>query len=114
MKFKIVRGISSEALAKHVRREFVDRLPPRSKDDRFSLVLFRFQRDEKGSGVILSSVAEQALAKLGDPHGERTLALGGEFTQEARALLEAQGVEPIALGDWHWTDKSYKRIKNRS
>jgi len=66
MKFKIVRGISSETLAKHVRREFVDRLPPRSKDEQFTLILFRFQRDEKGTGVILSSIAGHALARLPD------------------------------------------------
>lgn len=113
MKFKIVRGICGEALAKNVRREFVDRLPPRSKGEQFTLMLFRFQRDEKCSGVILSSVAEHAISRLGDRHGERVLALGGDFTQEARSLLEANGIEPIALGDFHWTDESYKRIKNR-
>jgi hypothetical protein len=114
VKFKIVRSISADELPTHVRREFVARLPPRLESERFTLILFRFQRDRKQSGVILSSVVKQAIARLGSFEGERALAFGGDFTQEARAVLEANGIVPISLGDFHWTDESYKQIKGQS
>jgi hypothetical protein len=59
----------------------------------------------------LSSAVEQALARLGTVEGERVLALGGDFTQEAKVALRRIGVEPIGLADFGWTDASYKNIK---
>jgi hypothetical protein len=113
MKFQIVRDISVERLASHVRPAFRGLIPaPRSKTEIFALILFRFQHDEKGSGVIISSAAEQALARLGNVQGQRTLALGGDFTLEAKALLRQNGVEPVGLRDFGWTDESYLNIKN--
>ena len=111
MKFRIVRGVPAEKLSDYVQCEFVERLPPRRKGERFALILFRSQRDPKRSGVILSSVAEQAIARLGQLRAETALACGGDFTEEARTVLEANGVTPISLGNFHWTDETYKQIK---
>ena len=112
MKFQIVRDIPVERLASHVRPAFHGLLPaPRSKTEIVTLILFRFQHDEKGFGVIPSSAAEQALARLGNVRGQRALALGDDFTLEAKVLLQQNGVEPVGLRDFGWTDDSYLRIK---
>jgi hypothetical protein len=57
-------------------------------------------------------VASAALRRLGPVGGQRVLALAGDFTQEARRLLTAAGVEPLGLGDFGWTDESYKAIRD--
>ena len=112
MKFQIVRDIPVQRLASYVRPAFHGLLPaPQSNTEIFTLILFRFQHDDKGYDVILSSVAKQALARLGNVQGQRTLAFGGDFTLEAKVLLRQNGVEPIGLRDYCWTDDSYLRIK---
>lgn len=112
MKFQIVRDVASERLTSHLRPAFHSIVPsPLSDDERFTLILFRFTHDEKGSNVIRSKSAEQALARLGNIAGQRILALAGDFTLEAKALLKQNGVEPIGLRDGGWTDELYLRIK---
>jgi hypothetical protein len=112
MRFHIIRHITAERLASRVRPAFRSLLPPSSSEnERFTLILFRVQHDLRSFNVILSAAVYKALAQLGDVEGERTLALGGDFTQEAKAALRENGVEPLGLRDFGWTDESYKRIK---
>jgi hypothetical protein len=78
-----------------------------------TLIVYRFGHDEKGDGVITSKAVRQAIERLGDAAGQRVFAFAGEFTLEARALLEQNQIGAVVLGDWAWTDERYKAIKSR-
>jgi hypothetical protein len=97
----------------HVRPAFRHLLPSVANGEKLTLIIFRFQRDEKGSGVVISSVVKQALARLANTERQRTLALAGSFTIESISALKESGVEAISLHEWGWTDDSYKWIKSQ-
>jgi hypothetical protein len=112
MRFQIVKDVPGAVLASHVRADLRDFLPPvGSKEERFTLIQFRFQRDEKGSGVVTSNSVRQALRRLGEVNADRILALAGDFTLEARSLLKVHGIEVVATTCFGWTDEGYQAIK---
>ena len=63
--------------------------------------------------VVVSTVVRHALQSrhLSD---ERIIAVGGNFTAEARALLDAAGAIVVRLDDFHWSDESYKDITGKA
>jgi hypothetical protein len=59
----------------------------------------------------MSNAVRQALIRVGKNGDQQVLALAGDFTLEARALLNANKVEVLQLSDFGWTDRRYKSIK---
>jgi hypothetical protein len=59
----------------------------------------------------MSNAVRQALNRVGEKSDQRVLALAGDFTLEARALLKAADIEVVQLSDFGWTDERYKAIK---
>ena len=74
--------------------------------DETALLLFRHDRED----VILSTVVRRAIESVGDISEPLRIAVGGDFTQEALGLLHAAGFRTFRLGDWFWTDESYRHI----
>jgi hypothetical protein len=112
MQFKIVRNIRADQVARHVPPMLKAYIPPLD-DSVYTLLLFRFQRDEKSDGVVVSSTARRALSRLGEERLGRGLAFGGEFTLEARDLLREHGFRLVAAGDFGWTDERIKAVRER-
>ncbi len=113
MKFQVLRNVPAESLTSRVRPAFRDRIPVIRPDDMAcTLIVFRFQRDEKASGVVTSNAVKQALNRLGDVPNQRILAFAGDFTQEARALLKENRIEAVTLTYFGWTDERYAAIRN--
>jgi hypothetical protein len=84
------------------------RLPPivERSSETFAVLLFPHERED----VVISSAVRHALQSQ-HSSDERMIAVGGNFTEEARAFLDAAGVIVLRLSDFHWTDDSYKAIK---
>ena len=72
MRFRIVRNVPAATVTARVQPAFRDLLPPAlSQQERVTLILFRFQREKSGSGVVMGNVVEQALDRLGERNDER-------------------------------------------
>jgi hypothetical protein len=111
MQFRIVRGVRVDQVSAHIHRALRPVVPPISSEGKLcTLLLFRFQRDEKSSGVVRSATVERALSQLGDGKEELVLAFGGDFTVEAKSLLVARGARIVAISDHGWTDERHKEI----
>ncbi len=74
----------------------------------YDAVLLQFSAAQ--SDVVLSSVVRRALDSIGTMAEPSRLAIGGCFTAEARHLLTEAGFVAYSLHEFHWTDKSYKKI----
>jgi hypothetical protein len=70
----------------------------------YTVVLFPHDR----SDVVTSPPVRRALA--GIAAGERILAVGANFTAEAIELLKAHDGAIARLGEFYWTDESYKAL----
>ena len=94
------------------------RLPPRFRScvdvgvlgkDAVDLVVF-----EPGEGhVVTSSDLRRALARRGTPQA-RLVAIGYDFTEEARAAVDAQGGLLFSERSFFgWTDERWHAVKQR-
>lgn len=70
----------------------------------YTVVLFPHDR----SAVVTSAPVRRSLA--GIAAGECMLAVGANFTAEAIELLKAQDAVIARLGEFYWTDESYKAL----
>ena len=111
MQFRVVEHVPSDRVASHVPAKLRQYLPTAYDDRLCTLVIFRFQRDEKQSGVISSSTVRKALSRFEPTAGERLLALAGEFTLESQELLRGSSFEVVMAGDFGWTDESILAIR---
>jgi hypothetical protein len=109
MRFQILRAVDGARLADVVAPPLRRRLPGALlRGGPYTLVLFPLGVDPVRSGA-----AAKAVARLG-PAGadaEPVVALGAGFTAEAHAALTARGATVIAVGEHHWTDASFERIR---
>ena len=111
MQFRIVEHVQPERVASHVPAVLRPYLPTEYDNRLCTLVIFRFQRDEKGSGVISSSTVRKALSRFEPTVGERLLALAGEFTLESQKLLREKSFDLVMVGDFGWTDERILAIR---
>jgi hypothetical protein len=104
------RSVDPEALLK--------RLPPRLRScvdvgvlgsGAVDLLVF-----EPGEGhVVTSKELQKALAQLNEPQA-RLVAVGYDFTEEARALVDARGGLLFSERSFFgWTDESWHAVKQR-
>jgi hypothetical protein len=107
MKFRILRGVEAARLADVVPPPLRRRLPPPLlKHGPYTVLVFPLALDPVRSGA-----AAKAIARLDEGDSDPVLAFGADFTVDALAILAARGVTALAVGDWHWTDQSYERIR---
>jgi hypothetical protein len=71
----------------------------------YTVILFPHDRAD----VVTSAPVRRALARI--ELGERVLAVGGNFTAEAVALLADREADVARLGDFYWTDESYNTLQ---
>ena len=93
------------------------RLPPRFRSyvdvsavgkDTVDLVVF-----EPGEGhVVTSKDLQKALARRGESQA-RLVAVGYDFTQEARAAVDAQGGLLFSERSYGWTDERWHAVRQR-
>jgi hypothetical protein len=69
----------------------------------YTVILFPHNRTH--SGVSTSALVRRALSRI-DATG-KVLAVGGDFTREATAILEEQGAIVARIADFGWTDEDY-------
>ena len=112
MKFQILRNVPAKSVASRIRRAFRDRIRLGLEHPPCTLIVFRFQRDERESGVVTLNTVKQALDRLGVAREQQVLALAGDFTEEARGLLKANKIEAVTLTYFGWTEETYKAIKS--
>ncbi len=114
MKFRIVESVTGENLAGQVPTRYRAIIPRHEIGEKFTIIVFRPQSDERVSGVIWSGLARQAIGRLGkaQQQGERVLALAADFTDEAFSVLDAHGIEPIRLTHFGWSDESWLNRRN--
>jgi hypothetical protein len=74
----------------------------------YTVLLFPLHEDPVKAGAVA-----KALARLdeGGPTSESTLAFAADFTMDAAELLAGRGIATFTVGDFHWTDASYERIR---
>ena len=109
MKHKIQRGLSAEALRASVPARYRPQLPEILPEPPYTLLLFRNDRND----VVMSRAVEAALEDLVG-EAERLVAVGGCFTAEGQELLLSRRATVLQLSEFHWTDDSYRAIRERS
>jgi hypothetical protein len=106
---RIQRNLTAEEVARQLPPQYRDRLPrniARSAKT-FALLLFPHDRDD----VVISAAVRRALNTWQSATDDQIIAVAGNFTLEARELLEAARAIVLRMGDYHWTDESYKSIQ---
>jgi hypothetical protein len=84
MRFKITTGLTAQKLLAAVSQRYQARLPP-LRAGSYTLLKFRSARED----VVLSRVVKSALSRI--EGNEQLVAVAGEFTMEALALLHGRG-----------------------
>lgn len=108
MKHTVQRGLSADALRATVPPRYRPLLSNALPDPPYTLLLFRNDRND----VVLSRAVGAALADVaGEP--EALVAVGGCFTAEGLELLRARQASVLQLSEFHWTDESYRAIRER-
>ena len=108
MKHTVQRGLSVEALCASVPSRYRPQLPTGLREPKYTLLLFRNDRDD----VILSRSVKSALADVANESGP-LVAVGGCFTAEGLELLQARQAIILQLAEFFWTDESYLAIRTR-
>ena len=105
MKCSVHEGLSFTALAALLPPHHRERARALVRGDGpFRLLAFASSR------VVPSRPVAKALDRV--PHDEQALvAVGHNFTAEARDLLATRGATPVTDGDFYWTDESYASIR---
>jgi hypothetical protein len=106
-KFKFLGQFERDAIPAMLPADFRGMIPMFAKPGvEYSVVLFSYNR-ERG-GVATSSDVRRALAQL--PTESRVMAVGTDFTAEATQLLEKAEAIVLRIGEYGWTDASYKSL----
>ena len=82
------------------------------EDDTTYTVVF-FPVDDRS--IVFSGTAAHAIERVKrstQPAGP-LMVVGGGFTAEARAILEAERATILAISNFHWTDASFQEIRQR-
>lgn len=108
MKHTLQRGLTADALRASVPPRYRPLLPDALSDPPYSLLLFRNDRND----VVLSRAVEAALADAASESGT-LVAVGGCFTVEGLELLRGRRAVVLQLSEFHWTDESYRTIRER-
>jgi hypothetical protein len=105
----IQRNLTAAEVARQLPPQYRDRLPRNiaRSEKTFALLLFPHDRDD----VVISAAVRRALNSWQSTTEDRIIAVAGNFTLEARELLEAARAIVLRMGDYHWTDESYKSIQ---
>ncbi len=106
MKHTAQQGLSAESLRASVPLRYRPLLPATLSDTRYTLLLFRTDRND----VVLSRTVESAMADVADV-AEPVIAVGGCFTTEGLELLRERGAMILQLSEYYWTDESYRAIR---
>jgi hypothetical protein len=107
MKLRIVRGVESARLADILPPPLRRRLPGTlRRGGPYTVLIFPLGQDPVKSGA-----AAKAVARLGEGDAAPVLAFGAEFTADALAILDGRGVTVVSVGDFHWTDEAFERIR---
>jgi hypothetical protein len=108
VKHTIKRGLSPEGLRASTPARYRPLLPAELPEPQYTLLLFRLARND----VVLSRVVQSALAEVADVAGP-LVAVGGCFTAEGLELLRARQATVLELSEFHWTDESYRTVRER-
>ena len=104
-KFTILGSVPAERIPAIVPPEYRDRVRLAAHPGKeYTVVLFGRDRED----VVTSGPVRRALAKI--PAAENVLAIGAGFTVEAVELLARRHAGIVRLGEFHWTDESYKSL----
>jgi sulfur carrier protein ThiS len=113
MKFQILRDVPSDTLLNRLPSKYQHiPWPALLSGLPLTVLIFKSQRDEKRSGVVMSRTVKQALKRLELADQQKIVAVGADFTLESRVLLEERSVEVVSRVFFGWTDESYLSIKN--
>ena len=100
MRYTIGRKLTPAKLHAAVPRRYRAALPA-LRDTSYTLLQFRSARED----VTVSSVVRSALSRLDVEQADRLVAVGGNFTLEALAILRERGAIILTLSDFAWTDE---------
>jgi hypothetical protein len=106
MRCAISTGLTKQKLLAAVPQRYRVKLPP-LRASSYTLLKFRSARED----VVISRVVEAALSRI--EGNEQLVAVGGDFTMEGLALLEARGALVVRLGEFGWTDDRYVAIHSK-
>ena len=107
MRVRILRAVDAARLADVLPPPLRRRLPGALlKGGPYTVVIFPLAQDPVKSGA-----AARAVARLGDGDAGPVLAAAADFTADALAILAAKGATVVTVGDSHWTDESFERIR---
>jgi len=105
--FKILGQFERDAIPGMLPPDFRGMVPVFAKPGvLYTVVLFPFNREI--GGVATSSDVRRALAKV--PGNTVPMAVGQDFTVEATKQLESCDAIVLRIGEYGWTDDSYKRL----
>jgi len=102
MKVTIYERVAGSRLAHLVPPAYRDALAGAEPEGLYSLLLFAHAPRD----VVPSAPVRRALRRLRERAPAGVLAVGTVFTEEALALLAAEGIRPVALRKARWTDAS--------
>lgn len=104
-KFKILGAFERDQVEQVVPPQYRQLARSLTQSDvRYHVVQFAHDRRD----VVTSAVVRRALAEI--PVENAILAVGGNFTVEATALLEDRNAAIARLGEFHWTDESFNSL----
>jgi hypothetical protein len=107
VRFAITEQTTGKRLRRLLPPNYRGRVPAAVRDEvSYSLILFPHDAED----VIRSSLVRKALARLVTLAPGGLVAVGANFTEEARQELARRGAVVVALGDFYWTDASYDGV----
>jgi hypothetical protein len=105
-KYKILGRLDADRLPGAVPPDYRERVRMAARPGiLYTTVLFVHER---GGGVVTSAEVGQALRRIAA--GETMLAIGVDFTREATEMLEMRGATVVRIGEFGWTDESYRSL----
>ena len=105
MTFDIHDTIAGGRLRDVIPPEFRDRVPPLiRKEGLYTLVVF-------SEDVVRERMVGKALEQIDQAPVGMIVAVGRNFTREARDLLLARSAVLIARGDFEWTEATYEAVR---
>lgn len=109
MKYAAQRDLSVASLRSALPERCLAELPTELPPGPYTLLVFRSDRRD----VVLSRVVQSALDREAITDGQQLVAVAGCFTAEGLELLRERRAIILQTSEWHWTDDSYKCIRER-
>lgn len=104
MRCTFLRGVAGDKVARVTPKFYRGHLPPLDEGKQYTLIIFPRER------VILSGAVKHAQERLGATQ-ESILAIGSDFTHEAREALLGANIQVVSLRDFGWIDASYQSVR---